>query len=97
MTVERYYKKHFSHFLKKQSRAFQASIEDHIELISNNPLLGELKTGDLADIRVYKFKFNRQEYLLAYKHILLNDYIDFYQIGVHENFYDELKNYIKTF
>jgi hypothetical protein len=54
---------------------------------------------------VSKFKFNRQEYLIAYRpsppgtkkgkalDVLL---IDFYQIGQHENFYSELKRYLKS-
>ena len=91
------YKKPFVQFVKKQSRPFQAFIEDEVELILENPQIGELKKGDLSDIRVHKFKFNRQEYLVAYSvndtiHILM---VDFYKIGTHENFYRELKKYLK--
>ncbi len=74
-------------------------IEDEVLLICENPELGELKVSDLAGICVYKFKFNRQEYLIAYSHraeiveLLL---IDFYKIGTHENFYTELKKYLKA-
>ncbi|HOW60949.1 MAG TPA: type II toxin-antitoxin system RelE/ParE family toxin [Candidatus Contendobacter sp.] len=55
-------------------------------------------------MRVYKFKFQRQEYLLAYQPPTLEQrrqsaeaellVIDFYQVGLHENFYDELKRYL---
>lgn len=91
------YKKPFVQFVKKQSRPFQAFIEDEVNLILDNPQIGELKKGDLSDIRVHKFKFNRQEYLIAYSvnetiHILM---VDFYKIGTHENFYTELKKYLK--
>lgn len=74
-------------------------IEDEVLLIGENPELGELKTGDLSGIRVHKFQFKRQEYLIAYSHhaetieIL---FIDFYKIGTHGNFYTELKKYLKT-
>ncbi|WP_370551340.1 type II toxin-antitoxin system RelE/ParE family toxin [Glaciimonas sp. PAMC28666] len=29
--------------------------------------MGEAKTGDLVGIYIYKFKYSRQEYLLAYR------------------------------
>ncbi|MDP2754872.1 MAG: type II toxin-antitoxin system RelE/ParE family toxin [Nitrospirota bacterium] len=38
------------------------------------------------------FNYN-QEYLIAYKP--QNDWIVFYMTGTHENFYRELKHYIK--
>jgi mRNA-degrading endonuclease RelE of RelBE toxin-antitoxin system len=99
MKIQQNYRKPFAQFVKKQSKPFQAAIEDEVLRISENPELGELKVGDLAGIRVYKFKFNRQEYLIAYSHqtetveLLL---IDLYKIGTHENFYAELKKYLKT-
>lgn len=59
-----------------------------------------LEVGDLAGIRVYKFRFSRQEYLVAYRppetdaplEFLI---IDFYKVGSHENFYTELKHYLR--
>ena len=64
-----------------------------------------LLSADLAGFFVHKFKFNHQEYLIAYRppskkqagnaspiEFLM---IDFYKVGVHENFYDELKRYVK--
>ena len=91
------YKRPFVQFLKKQSKVFQAIIEDQVTVICENPEIGELKIGDLSDIRVHKFKFQRQEYLIAYSvnetiEILM---IDFYKIGTHENFYAELKKYLQ--
>jgi hypothetical protein len=74
--------------------------------LGENPAAGQAKVGDLAGIRVHKFRFNRQEYLIAYRpptagqlaegidiELLL---IDFYQVGAHENFYDALKKYLKA-
>jgi ParE-like toxin of type II bacterial toxin-antitoxin system len=97
------YKRPFNQYVKKAHKPLQLAIEDAVEDICANPSIGELKVGDLAEIRVYKFKFNRQEYLIAYKQqtdqennigveLLL---IDFYKVGSHENFYDELKKYLK--
>ena len=75
-----------------------------MEAVCDDPAVGQAKVGDLAGIRVHKFRFNRQEYLMAYRpstarhvaegiDILL---IDFYQVGAHENFYDALKKYLRA-
>jgi mRNA-degrading endonuclease RelE of RelBE toxin-antitoxin system len=88
-----FYKPPFKRFVKKQKRSFQLAIEDETEKIQNNPFLGEAKKGDLSGFRVFKFKFQQTEYLMAYK--FLNTEIIFYMIGTHENFYRELKQYLK--
>ncbi|PKO92556.1 MAG: hypothetical protein CVU15_05395 [Betaproteobacteria bacterium HGW-Betaproteobacteria-1] len=100
------YKPPFSRFTKKAHKPLQLAIEDAVDEVCDNPEIGETKVGDLEGIRVYKFKFNRQEYLIAYRppspeaqrqgvdlELLI---IDFYQVGSHENFYDELKRYLKS-
>jgi len=99
------YKRPFSQYVKKARKPLQLAIEDVVEEICGNPDIGEAKLGDLAGIWVYKFKFNRQEYLVAYRppsraqreqaarvELLI---IDFYQVGSHENFYDTLKHYLR--
>ncbi|NMM26527.1 MAG: type II toxin-antitoxin system RelE/ParE family toxin [Glaciimonas sp.] len=100
------YKRPFSQYVKKAHKPLQLAIEDAVEDICANPDIGDAKSGDLAGIRVYKFAFNRQEYLLAYRpptdeqrhqdvkvELLM---IDFYHLGAHENFYDDLKRYVKS-
>ncbi|PUA18943.1 type II toxin-antitoxin system RelE/ParE family toxin [Glaciimonas sp. PCH181] len=102
----RNYKKPFTKYIKKAHTALQMAIEDAVDEVCDDPESGVPKTGDLTGIWVYKFTFNRQEYLMAYRpptdqkqrqsteiEILI---IDFYQLGVHENFYDELKRYLKS-
>lgn len=94
------YKRPFAQYVKKAHKPLQLSIEDAVVSICDSPEIGELKVGDLAGIRVYKFRFNRQEYLVAYRppvgdlplEFLI---IDFYQVGSHENFYTELKHYLR--
>lgn len=85
------YKSPFKRFVKKQSRAFQLAIEDEVERVVTNPETGEIKKGDLAGFRVYKFKFQKQEYLIAYK--TEGKGIIFYMINTHENFYRSLKQF----
>ncbi|MGF7001252.1 type II toxin-antitoxin system RelE/ParE family toxin [Paraburkholderia sp. GAS32] len=101
------YKPPFVSFVKKQHKPLQLAIEDAVEMICDDPSVGDGKTGDLAGISVYKFKHKRQEYLVAYRpptdeemkaegvdvELLL---IDFYQVGSHENFYATLKKYLKS-
>ncbi len=91
--MDTFYKTPFRKFVKKQNRAFQLVIEDEAEKIRDYPTVGEAKKGDLAGFLVHKFIFQKQEYLIAYQ--LLQDCIIYYMIGTHENFYRELKRYIK--
>ncbi|KAF0146366.1 MAG: hypothetical protein FD156_34 [Nitrospirae bacterium] len=87
------YKPPFKKFVKKQSRAFQLAIEDAVEVVINTPDTGEAKKGDLSGFRVHKFKFQRQEYLIAYK--IESNSMVFYMIGTHENFYRDIKQYLR--
>lgn len=61
------YKKPFSQFIKKAYKTLQLAIEDEVEVVCEDPEVLEPKVGDLAGIRVHKFKFNRQDYLMAYR------------------------------
>jgi hypothetical protein len=94
------YKRPFATFVKKANKSLQLAIEDAVLYIQNSPNSGELKTGDLSDVYVYKFRFNKQEYLIAYQFgksadLITLIWIDFYQVGSHENFYEELKRYLR--
>lgn len=97
----------FVAFVKKQPRPFQLAIEDAVEDICADTGIGELKVGDLLGIRVYKFSFHRKQYLIAYQPPTLAQvqqagsnapllFVDFHQIGTHENFYASLKRYLKA-
>ncbi len=94
-----YYKRPFVQFVKKSRKPLQLVIEDKVILVCKNPELGKQKIGDLHNLFIYKFRFNSQEYLMAYKYGLNENnleilWIDFYKIGCHENFYSELKKFI---
>ncbi|MEW6418202.1 MAG: type II toxin-antitoxin system RelE/ParE family toxin [Nitrospirota bacterium] len=88
-----FYKSVFRRFVKKQTRPFQLVIEDEAEKILKDHGIGEAKKGDIARFRVHKFVFQKQKYLIAYR-VQDNDII-FYMIDTHENFYRELKRYIR--
>ena len=91
--MEIFYKAPFKKFVKKQARPVQLSIEDEIERIIENPAMGETKTGDLQGFRVHKFAFKKQKLLIAYRASQVE--ILFYTVGTHENFYRNLKKYLK--
>jgi hypothetical protein len=88
-----HYKPLFRKFVKKQTRPFQLVIEDEVERIILNPDMGEAKKGDLTGFQVHKFTHKRQKFLIAYR--LQGADILLIKIGPHENFYRELKKYLR--
>ena len=80
----------FRRSVKKQSVPLQLVVQDEVDRIIADPDSGESKKGDLAGIRVHKFRFHRQEYLIAYE--AGDEQLLFVMIGPHENFYRDLKN-----
>ena len=87
--VERYIKKLKD---KKLVKLFR----DEIELIRNNPEVGQVKTGDLNGVYTRGFRYQKADYRIAYRVRVADDgsLIIVIMIGVRENFYDDLKNYI---
>lgn len=94
------FKKAFVQFVKKASKPLQLTIEIRVAEVCNNPRIGQQKLGDLQGVFVYKFRFNTQEYLMAYQFehfsgVTKINWIEFCQIGLHENFYTQLKKSIR--
>ncbi|ADE16311.1 conserved hypothetical protein [Nitrosococcus halophilus Nc 4] len=80
----------FAQAAKKLHRAQKAELDKAVRSVSTNPEVGEVKVGDLAGIRVYKFHLSNQLCLLAYR-ILEKDKLKLLTFGPHENFYHDLK------
>jgi len=91
--MEVFFKPSFKRFVKKQTRPFQLVIDDEVEKITKNPAIGTPKKGNLSEFQVYKFTFSNQNILIAYR-VTKTDIL-FYSIGRHENFYRELKKYLR--
>ncbi|MBU4100012.1 MAG: type II toxin-antitoxin system RelE/ParE family toxin [Proteobacteria bacterium] len=91
--MEIFYKPPFRKFVKKQTRSFQLVIEDEVDEIAISPDMGESKKGDLTGFRVHKFSYGKQKFLIAYR--FKEAAIVFFMIGAHENFYRELKSYLR--
>jgi len=58
-----------------------------------NPSICEEKKGDLRGVFVYKFKLKTTQYLLAYRKV--GSDLELVMIGPHENYYRDLKQYLK--
>ncbi len=80
----------FARAVKKFHSAQKADLDAAIRIVSANPLVGEAKIGDLAGVRVFKFRTNNQLCLLAYAQED-EECIRLLALGSHENFYRELK------
>ena len=68
----------------------KADLDAAIRVITSNPQCGEAKSGDLLEVRVFKFRLSNQLCLLAYR-ILDADSLKLLAVGPHENFYRDLK------
>jgi mRNA interferase RelE/StbE len=83
----------FGRKIKKFSRQEKNTLDEQVRLLRENPTIGKEKKGDLSGILVHKYKFNQQEMLLAYSfdasELLL------ITVGCHENYYRDLKSYLK--
>ena len=69
-------------------------LDQEIRRIAENPSIGEEKKGDLRGVFVHKFKLKTSQYLLAYRK--LGEDPELVMIGPHENYYRDLKQYLKS-
>ncbi len=88
-----YQSRSFEKKVKKMSKTEKTSLDQEIKKIAENPSIGEEKKGDLREIFVHKFKLKTAQYLLAYRKI--NSDLELVMIGPHENYYRDLKQYLK--
>ena len=88
-----YQSRTFENKVKKLSKQEKELLDDEIKKIAENPLIGEEKKGDLKAVYVHKFKIKSLQYLLSYRKIKSD--IELIMIGPHENYYKELKSYLK--
>lgn len=79
----------FKRVYKKLHPSQKKAVDDAIREVIKNPKLGRQKKGELSGVFVYKFKHNGQEILLAYEWDRQNRLL--LALGVHENFYRDLK------
>ena len=83
----------FENKIKKFSKIEKGILDKAIKSITENPVIGEEKKGDLSGVYVHKFKIKTIQYLISCRTI--NDELELIMIGPHENYYRDLKNYLK--
>lgn len=82
----------FGRKTKKFKKDEKAELDRQVREIIKNPGIGAEKKGDLQGVRVHKYKFKRQELLLAYR--ATDEEILLITIGSHENYYRDLETYL---
>ena len=83
----------FGKKIKKFNKKEKLELDKEIQKIIKNPALGMEKKGDLRGVFVHKFNLQKTLFLLAYR-IVGND-MELIMIGPHENYYRDLKSYLK--
>lgn len=81
----------FKKSIKKLPKQYKTLLDEEIKKLMTNPFLGERKRGDLDFLRVYKFKLSSQEILLGYMYEEEQLILTLLKLGVHENFYRDIK------
>ncbi|HNE26924.1 MAG TPA: type II toxin-antitoxin system RelE/ParE family toxin [Pseudomonadales bacterium] len=81
----------FAKAIKKLPQQQKIVVDAAVKSIMANPSIGEMKIGDLAGVRVHKFRVQQQEVLLAYEYNESDIVLYLLKLGSHENFYRDLK------
>ena len=81
----------FKKAVKKLHQNQKADLDKAVKKLIDNPLLGDQKKGDLAFLRVYKFKMTKQLTLLGYSYQDGTVTLELIALGSHENFYRDIK------
>ncbi len=84
----------FERKVKKFTKREKNTLNEKIRRIMDNPFIGSEKKGDLRGVYVHKFKLQTVQYLMAYR--FFGGDLELVMIGPHENYYRELKSYLKT-
>lgn len=82
----------FAKQIKKLHKNQKHDLDQALKEIIEDPMMGDLKKGDLNGIRVYKFSMVNQLTLLAYEFNEDKFLLVLLALGSHENFYRDLKN-----
>jgi mRNA interferase RelE/StbE len=84
----------FEKKVKKMTSVEKEALDREVKNIAENPNIGEEKKGDLKGVFVHKFKLKTNVYLLAYRKA--DKDLELVMIGSHENYYRNLKSYLKS-
>ncbi len=84
-------------FIKKlKDKKLKMLYQEAVDKIREDYTVGEAKTGDLSGVYGYDIYYNKTNYELAYTVEYLEDkVIVVIMAGTRENFYDQLKQYMR--
>lgn len=84
-------------FLKKiKDKKLKTLYQEAVDKILEDHTIGDAKKGNLSGVYGYDIYYNKTNYELAYTVEYVEDkIIVIIMAGTRENFYDELKNYMK--
>ena len=89
-----------SKYLKKlKDKKLRELFKNALDGICENPYIGKLKKGDLSGIYGYDLYYQRTNYEIAYviEEKSNENIIVVIMAGTRENFYEQLKNYLRWF
>ena len=89
-----YQSRSFEKRIRRMHKQEKEVLDREIRNISEEPSIGEEKRGDLRGIFVHKFRIKAVEYLLAYR--MVGEDLELIMIGPHENYYRDMKKYLKN-
>lgn len=81
--------------IKKKGMQLYTEIHNQQQEIINNPLIGKNLKGDLKDFKSHDFKFKAVDIRICYAYHEEDEHVTFVFFGTRENFYDEVKRYLK--
>jgi len=81
----------FRRAVKKMHPNQKQALDDAVKAILQDPESSPSKTGDLLNLRVYKYKLHGTQILLGYYYNTEEQVISLVSVGPHENFYRDLK------
>ena len=84
----------FANKVKRFTKKQKTILDGEIKKILDKPTPGQEKKGDLRGVYIHKFKIGTVQYLLSYR--FNKDHLELIMIGPHENYYRDLKSYLKS-
>ncbi len=84
----------FRNKVKKLVKKDKQVLDKEVKTIVKDPSVGVEKKGDHRGVFVHKFKIKATLYLLSYR--IKNENLELIMLGPHENYYKDLKNYLRS-
>lgn len=81
----------FKKVVKRLNPNQKSDLDNAVREVITDPDIGERKKGDLAFLRVHKFKMVKQLTLLGYSYEDGSITLELIALGSHENFYRDMK------